>query len=101
MAHPFMTTPSPFLRRLTRRIAPALGLLVLTAVFVGGAHHHADGVHSVCVVCVASHSPAITTALPSPAMAPTDRPQPIALPALEILRELRLESAPSRAPPLA
>jgi hypothetical protein len=96
-----MTTPIAFLCRLTRRAALAVGLLLLVSVFIGGAHHHSDGTHSACVVCAASHSPAISTALPSPVTVPSDRPRSVVLPVLESVRELRLETAPSRAPPLA
>jgi hypothetical protein len=96
-----MTDPIATDRRRIRRLAPVLGLLLLTVLFVGGAHHHADGVHHACVVCTVGHSPAIAADLAAPTAAPTGMTQAIFAPIERALRPPRLETAPSRAPPLA
>ena len=87
-------------RRLARRFTPALALLLLVSLVVGGTHHHADGRgHESCVVCTVSHAPAAMSAEPAAS--------PQALPATERLEFARTEapaqperhSESSRAPP--
>ena len=88
-------------RSFVHRLSPVLGVILLAMLFVGGVHHHADARHDACVVCAASHSPAIATA-PSPrTVAPTDHFVAVT-PAVERAPyAARLETAPSRAPPSA
>ena len=83
------------------RIAPLLGVILLTVLFVGSMHHHADGSHGACVVCTAVHAPAITAIPTSPVGAPTDYFQPVTPRLVSKPRPARLETAPSRAPPSA
>ena len=96
-----MTNPIAADRRRIRRLTPVLGLLLLTVLFVSGAHHHADGIHHACVVCTVGHSPAIAAHLAAPAAAPTGMTQAIHAPPERTARPTRPETAPSRAPPLA
>jgi hypothetical protein len=96
-----MSNMNPSARRMIRRLTPILGLLLLAAVFVGGAHHHADGDRHACVVCSVGHSPAISPDISAPTAAPAGAAQPIHAPPERAPRPTRLEAAPSRAPPLA
>ena len=96
-----MTNPIATDRRRICRLAPVLGLLLLTVLFVSGAHHHPDGVHHTCVVCTVGHSPAIAADLTVPVAAPTGTTQAIHAPLERAPRPTRLETAPTRAPPLA
>jgi hypothetical protein len=96
-----MTNPIATDRHRIRRLAPVLGLLLLTVLFVSGTHHHPDGGHHTCVVCTVGHSPAVAANLATPTPAPTGMTQAIHAPLERAPRPTRLETAPSRAPPLA
>ena len=96
-----MTSLSASLRARMHRLTPVLGLLLLTVLFVGGTHHHADGPHHACVLCTAGNSTAVAAPLPSPAAAPLGAIERISSVAHRAPRVTRLETAPSRAPPLA
>ena len=96
-----MTNTTASARRLIRRLTPILGLLLLTVLFVGGTHHHADGTHHACVVCTVGHSPAVAADIAVPATVPAGPPQAVQAPLQHAPRPTRLETAPSRAPPPA
>lgn len=88
-------------RRLIRRLAPPLGLLLLTVLFVSGTHHHADGARHACAVCTVGDSPAVAANLTAPAHAPGSPPQAIHAAPRYTPRTTRLEISRGRAPPLA
>jgi hypothetical protein len=96
-----MTPPTAFARTLSRRLVPVLGALLLLLLTVGSAHHHADGDHHACVICTVGHSPAITAGLTAPVAAPAGPAQALQAAPRRTPRSLRIEAAPSRAPPLA
>jgi hypothetical protein len=78
-----------------------LGLMLLAALFVGGAHHHDDGKEHICAVCSVGLSPALAAADPAAAPAPqgAERSLHSSVPAAP--RPVRIETASSRAPPSA
>jgi len=88
-------------RMLTRRLLPMLGMLLLLLLSASGAHHHADGMHHACAICTVGHSPAITADLAAPVAAPNAPGHAVHATPERAPRAHRLESAPSRAPPLA
>jgi len=96
-----MTNVIASARPLIRRLTPVLGLLLLVVLFVGGTHHHADGAHHACMVCTAGHSPAVAADITAPAAVPDGPPQSVHAPLQHAPRTTRLETALSRAPPLA
>ena len=96
-----MTNPTSFARPLIRRLTPMLGLLLLTVLFVGGAHHHSGDAHHVCVLCTVGHSPAVAADITVPSVAPVGATLAVHAPVQCAPRQPRLETAPSRAPPLA
>jgi len=53
-----MTSTHPT-RRLAHWLAPAVGLLLLFAAYIGGTHHHDDGFVHECAVCTVGHAPAV------------------------------------------
>lgn len=65
---------SDFLTRLRRRagrMAPVLGLLLLSAWFIGASHQHADSaVHARCAACTVAHAPALSASDATEAVRP-------------------------------
>ncbi len=96
-----MTKPTACNRRPDCRLTPLLGLLLLVVLFVGGAHHHADGGRHVCAVCTVGHSTAVAADVAAPTAAPAGPARAIHAPTQRAPRQTRLETASSRAPPQA
>src|SRR5258705_12131468 len=96
-----MTTFRASARSFMHRLAPLLSAVLLAVLFLGGIHHHADGTHDACVVCAASHSPAVTTALRPPTVAPTDHFVAVSQAVERAPSAGPPEAAPQSAPPLA
>ena len=86
-------------RRLVRRLAPVLGLLMLVTLFAGGAHHHDDEREHHCGVCTVGHSPAVTEDVATSSAVPHGTGQVLHAPAPSAPRPARIETASSRAPP--
>ena len=92
-------TLSPF-HRMKRWLGPILGLVLACSTVTLALHRHADGeAHHLCVVCTASHMPAVASAtVPTGPTAPGfTRDVVVAVEATRAHSPLRLHS--SRAPP--
>ncbi len=94
-----MTSPTASNRRLVHRLAPVLGLLLLVALFAGGAHHHDDGREHFCAVCTAGHAPALAADITAAAATPEGLERALHAPTPGAPRPARIETASSRAPP--
>jgi hypothetical protein len=87
--------------RHARRLAPALGLLLLVTVFGVGSHHHDDGRDHVCAVCTVGHASAVASDLAAPAASPDGPDGALHATTEAAPRPTRFETASSRAPPRA
>ena len=91
-----------FFRRVARWLGPALTVLLLGIVLIGGVHHHgALDSHHACALCTAAHAPAVGT---NPAPAPSASlavASPIGSPASEPRVRFAVRGIASRAPPTA
>ena len=96
-----MTNAIASSRPLQRLLTPVMGMLLLALLFVGGAHHHSDGGHHACAVCTVGHSPAVAASITAPTGVPDRSSLAVCAPSLHAPRPARLETASSRAPPLA
>ena len=96
-----MTPPTAITRHLVHRLSPILGLLLIVALFIGGAHHHNDGHQHVCAVCTAGHSPAVIELVTAPTTAPAGPALRLQALTTHAPRQARSETASSRAPPPA
>ena len=96
-----VTRSTTHARHPMRPLAPVLGLLLMVFLFVGGTHHHVDGMHHGCAVCTAGHAPAVEADFTTPEAALAPATQPVVTLLERAPRSARLESAPSRAPPSA
>jgi hypothetical protein len=89
------------LRRLAHRFAPVVAVLLLITIVIGGAHHHADGVHDVCALCSVAHGSAIAADVPSPVASLSEHPDLLVASAEHTPLPIRLDVPRGRAPPLA
>ena len=89
-------------RRSLIRLAPVTSLLLVVALFIGGAHHHAEGAapHA-CAVCSAGHAHAATAAAAPDPHAPLRQPGAVFSPPANEPRQGPTAAANSRAPPVA
>lgn len=92
-------TPTIARTRHARRLAPALGLLLLVTLFGAGAHHHDDGRDHVCAVCTVGHASAVAAEVAAAPAAPDGPERSLHAPSPVAPRPVRLETASSRGPP--
>ena len=76
-----------------------VGLLLLVALFVGGAHHHVDGNRHPCAVCTVVHAPAVASVVSAASTAPEGPQRVVPADRQRAPRPIRLATASSRAPP--
>ena len=97
-----MMTALANLRRHSRFLGPALGLiLVLSTVGVALHHHDAGSTTHACAVCTASHAPAVTALPAAGSPAPSLLPGRVDAPRVELPPQIRVVAIAARAPPLA